>query len=666
MDPLMGSDGSFSRKIIGFFQKKPLGVGTNCVLMTPQGIGMGLEGLYSAISGLQTSSVWLDVIGNNISNVNTTGYKSSSTFFSNQLSQTLAEGEGDNPAEGLGGTNAVQVGLGDKVSSIATNFNQGVIQETGITTDIAIQGSGFLVARSGSQTYLTRAGNLNFDSQGYLVDGNGDKIQGYTASTVFTKQIINSFSNIPGQPLAITYANLKLNDSDPANISNIQINPNMVIPPKATTEVNFTGNLDSFQQPNVLNLDPPAGATLPVGVMLAQIPPPNGIDTARMTTVAVPGGGFELQQVANLSLPQAGTQTPVPLDNGIITLDDVQANAGNYAWEQQPPIPPAAQAVETVYDSLGNAHQITVQFYQVNSLSQNAPQGPSQACYAWYAFDTTGGQPVSTANLVGGTSIWQGEMNTPVPPFGVIDNGGYDTGVPGEATAGDFLWFNTDGSLASSGGIDGPPAGPGLPNFMVMPTIFLPFQNKFLPVSPLPTEGAQIMAVQLNFGNYGILGIGQRNGVFSDAEGSYQTVNGVNTYVPQNTISASGQNGYADGTLEGLSFDKTGTIVGSFSNGQDINLAQVALASVANPEGLQSVGNNNYIISPNSGSSQLGLAAQNGLGLIQGGALEESNVDLTTELSNMILAQRSYEANARMVAAVNGTLQTLVALGQGA
>src|ERR1700722_1995007 len=281
---------------------------------------MGLEGLYSAISGLQNDSTWLDVIGNNISNVSTVGYKASRTEFFNSISQALTSGSGDNPAEGLGGTNPAQVGLGSGLAQIDSLFTQGNIQTTGQALDVAIQGNGFLVAKQGDQSFLTRAGDLSLDSQGNLVDDNGGLIQGFNASLQYNKTVINSFSSVPGQPLVITSADLTLNDSNPANITTININPSMTLPPKATTEVNFQGNLDSFQQPNVFNLDPPAGFTLPVGVMLAQIPPPAGIDTARMTTQPVAGGGFSLQQVANLSIPAAGTNTPVPLDNGIIPL----------------------------------------------------------------------------------------------------------------------------------------------------------------------------------------------------------------------------------------------------------------------------------------------------------------------------------------------------------
>ncbi len=618
---------------------------------------MGLEGLYSAISGLRNDSTWLDVIGNNISNVSTIGYKTSRAEFLNSFGQAISSGAADNPSDGLGGTNPQQIGLGSGLAQIDSLFSQGNILTTGRDLDVAIQGNGFLVAKQGDQTFLTRDGDLSLDSEGNLVDNNGGLIQGFNATLQYSKTVINSFSNVPGQPAVITNADLTLNDTNPADITNININPSMTIPPKATTQVNFQGNLDSFQQANVFNLDPPAGFTLPVGLMLAQIPPPNGIDTTRMTTQPVAGGGFALSQVANLSLPAPGTNTPVPLDNGIIDLADVQANAGNYAWEQQPPVPPATQTEETVYDSLGNPYQITVQFYQVNSLTQNAPQGPSQACYAWYAFDTTGGKPVSTANLIGGTGIWEGVMG------GVT---GYDKGVPGEQAAGDFIWFNTDGSLASSGGIVGPPSPPGLPNgnFMDMPTLYLPVLNQFPPVSPLPTQGAEVLAVKLNFGTFGILGLGRRDGLISDAEGGYQNVNGINTYVPQFTAHAVSQNGYADGTLESLAVDKTGTIQGTFTNGQIKALAQLAMATVNNPEGLEQVGNGYFTPSSSSGTMEETVAGKEGLGTILGGALENSNVDLTVELSNMILAQRSFEANARMVSTINSTLQTLAALGQ--
>jgi len=159
------------------------------------------------------------------------------------------------------------------------------------------------------------------------------------------------------------------------------------------------------------------------------------------------------------------------------------------------------------------------------------------------------------------------------------------------------------------------------------------------------------------------LGVGQRDGLTGDADGSYQPVNGVNIYVPDSHVTAT-QNGYMEGDLQSLQFDQTGTIIGSFSNGQKAALAQVALASVNNEEGLSNVGDNDFQTSVNSGSIQMGLATQNGLGSIEGGSLEDSNVDLTVELSNMIIAQRGFDTNARVISVVSSELQTITQLGQ--
>jgi flagellar hook-basal body protein len=241
---------------------------------------------------------------------------------------------------------------------------------------------------------------------------------------------------------------------------------------------------------------------------------------------------------------------------------------------------------------------------------------------------------------------------------------------PADAYAGDFLFFNTDGSLASTGGsnVD--------MDTMAIPAIYLPPFNQpsglpspasgingALPVSPLPTQGAEITQIFLNFGTAGILGTGERDGLTSDAQGTYQTINGVNTYVPDSHSTIT-QDGYTDGTLTGLAFDSTGKIDGTFSNGQTIALAQVAMATVENPGGLNSVGRNYYSLSPNTGAETIGLAGSNGMGIITGGSLEGSNVDLTVELSNMIIAQRGFEVNARVITVDSQNLQTLTQLGQ--
>jgi flagellar hook protein FlgE len=240
--------------------------------------------------------------------------------------------------------------------------------------------------------------------------------------------------------------------------------------------------------------------------------------------------------------------------------------------------------------------------------------------------------------------------------------------VLGQIEIGDLIYFNTDGSLASAGGGFGVPPGNifGVPpsgGFPASPHIYLPPVNNPLPISPIPSTGAEITQVTLNFGTFGAIGVGQRDGLTGDAQGTYQTINGVNTYVPDSHVGAT-QNGYSDGTLQSLNFDESGKIIGSFSNGQKLNLAQVALASVNNPDGLNNTGSNYYSTSRNSGAMQLGLAGQNGLGTIEGDSLEGSNVDLTVELTNMIIAQRGFDTNARVISVMNSELQTVTQLGQ--
>lgn len=138
-----------------------------------------LRSMYSAISGMQSFETMLDVIGNNIANVDTPGFKAGEVNFSDVMSQTL--NGGSTPSATQGGTNPQQVGLGTKVASIATNFSDGAPQSTGNPLDLAIQGSGFFVVSpdGGNHTYLTREGDFNLDSGNNLVLPNGAVAQGY-------------------------------------------------------------------------------------------------------------------------------------------------------------------------------------------------------------------------------------------------------------------------------------------------------------------------------------------------------------------------------------------------------------------------------------------------------------------------------------------------------
>ena len=436
---------------------------------------MGLQSMYSGISGLQADSTWLDVISNNISNVNTVAYKASRVEFADQISQTLNGGSGDNPGSNLGGTDPEQVGLGTRVASIQTLFTQGSIQQTGNSTDIAINGTGFLVSKSGDQTFLTRAGNLVFDGNGNLVDQNGGLIQGYTSTITYTTRTLDSNG---GNPLLITQAALTLDDNDSSKIGDIQIKTGMVEPAKATTQINFSGNLDSFQQADqtggIMDVVTAAGPVLPVSDANWVTYNPNKLALAPDKIAGAPDETF--QQVENFAVPPVANNLTTPVVTAGGVLPDIVADGANYAWEQQPPIQPALTTTETVYDSVGNPRTVTFQFYQVNDLGEggqnSANPGPSQAAYAWYAFDTTGGAAVSNATLVGGSGFVEGYM--PIP------DAGYDRGAgPGDQFCGDLVYFDTDGSPASPGAVD------MTTGVQVQAHLYLPPLN----VAALPADG---------------------------------------------------------------------------------------------------------------------------------------------------------------------------------
>ena len=141
-----------------------------------------MRSMFSGISGLRSHQLMMDVVGNNIANVNTVGFKSSTITFQEALTQLIQAPSGSSPASG--GTNPLQVGLGAVVAAIDGIFTQGASQVTGRSTDVAIQGNGFFVVQEGSERYYTRAGGFSFDSSGNLTTAGGQLVQGWLTDPV--------------------------------------------------------------------------------------------------------------------------------------------------------------------------------------------------------------------------------------------------------------------------------------------------------------------------------------------------------------------------------------------------------------------------------------------------------------------------------------------------
>lgn len=506
--------------------------------------------LFSSISGLKNHTTWMNVVGNNISNVNTIGYKAGRVTFKEAISQSLSSASGANPTNNLGGINPSQQGLGSVLGSIDTIMNQGAIQSTGNATDVAIQGEGFFIVKQGSETMYTRAGNFYFDNDGNLTTSSGGLVQGWNMQRTVT--------GVPPMPLQITIPS-EINTNGP--VSTINIPQNTVLGPKATGDLNVTPQIPDS------------------GIFMK-----GNLDSSTPMNGGLPGPA-----------PSPGVGYP----------------AAGYV--------PDAVTSATVYDSLGTAHVIV--FY----WTQTADTAVAPASWDWAAYDTgTNGQlPIPTGAAV------------PVP--------GQDAFNVGNATG---ITFNADGSLATGGEV--------APNAYPVITI-------------LPANGPnnpQTISVNIGTDNANSpTGIGLRDGITGDfGQGTIDPV--TNIYQPKQTAYTSFVDGYADGVLTGVSVDQAGNVNCSFSNNQIVAMARIGIARFTNPQGLEKVGGTMFAQSANSGLPQIAGAGESGMGTTTGGAVEASNVDLSVELTNMIIAQRGFESNARIVSTSSDMLDTLVNLGR--
>lgn len=260
-----------------------------------------LRSLYSGISGLRAHQTMLDVTGNNIANVNTTGFKASSTQFQDTLSQMTQGASG--PQTASGGSNPAQIGLGVRVGGVSTTFSQGSSQNTGRGTDMMISGEGFFVTSKGGQQLFTRAGAFNVDAAGQLVSPDGGILQGWAA----TNGVVAT-----GAP-----------------VSGIALNPNTMVAATATTLVGLDGSLPS---------DAADGTTLE---RVARVYDGTGAERNLTLTFTKAGNAWDVvgtdgAATANMRLNQApnGTLTPAPPGGpfsvgGIgVDLSKITASAG--------------------------------------------------------------------------------------------------------------------------------------------------------------------------------------------------------------------------------------------------------------------------------------------------------------------------------------------------
>ena len=233
-----------------------------------------MRSLFSGVSGLKAHQTRMDVNGNNIANVNTTGFKSSRTTFADTLSQTLTGASA--PQDNVGGTNPKQIGLGTGVASIDLLFTDGSVQSTGKNTDLCLSGNGLFVVKQGSETYYTRDGAFAFDSEGnYVLPSSGLYVQGWMAE----KGVLNTTGAA----------------------GNITIPAGKGMESEATAKVTYANNLNA----STLMIKSLSGGTSAGGRTVATAANPVTLTMSDGTTQTVTSGSY----IAGRSIPVTTTAT---------------------------------------------------------------------------------------------------------------------------------------------------------------------------------------------------------------------------------------------------------------------------------------------------------------------------------------------------------------------
>lgn len=511
-----------------------------------------LSSFFSGISGLLASSTAINVVSNNISNVNTVGYKSSSVSFEDVLYQTISTSSG-----------TAQVGSGTAVSAIKTDFSSGSLETTSSSTDLAISGSGFFIVEDAAtgQTYYTRAGSFDLDSDGNLVDSNGYVVQGKvidqttgTASGVDTDVVI---SQSPSQPNATDYIGMNVNLQSSSEWAGTVGDITLTSGTEAVTAVTASEGEYPVTGDYTISYDVDTGdLTLTIGTTSYTV------EDVTAGTTYTNFGDSGLDIVTSSTLPTADSVQAVTLSG--FDVDDAESTS-NYS------------SSITVYDSLGQSHTVNVYF---NKTSEDDSTGLST--WSWVA-EIDAADSATGENTIAGTGT---------------------------------LVFNSNGVLISGGDSQ---------------TVTFNFSN----------GAEQNQTIDIVFG--------------SDTEGGTTT-----QYSSSSTTSYQTQDGYPPGTLQSISVDSDGIISGVYSNGQTVALYELTLASFNNPDGLQKEGENLYTATLESGTAYTGAAGTSGLGSIKSNALEESNVDLATEFVKLIIAQRAFQANSKVITTSDEVLETLI------
>lgn len=631
--------------------------------------------LYTGISGLLGHQQKLDVIGNNIANASTVGFKRSRVNLQESFAQTLSNAS--EPTETAAGRVPMQVGLGTRVASIDRVFEQGNLELTGNTTDLAIYGDGFFMVEDASGSYFTRNGAFQINALGALVTADGQNVRGLNADASGQLAGISEIGSIV----------LPLNASSPA---------------QATTEVSLSQNLDATLTTSVASLVDPANSA---GVSSVTGTAANGIGGTWAVTVTGEAATQSLFTGANaeatgaltgglrlgdLGITDFGT-VEVSVDGGTtqsvsgfdseMTVSEFMARIESQVAGVDLRIEDGELVVARSVHGDGTIYNLSMNETDSNMLAQLfgsssfvADSGTDSTLAATAQLTTTAGLALDPVSLsLGEVNQLTGQV-TRIEDLG---GGGISVLSATGLQAGTFSVQTEDTVHETSITV--------YDSLGSTHTLNLSFtrseqENTWTWQADVPAPASALS------GNTGVVRFSEQDGSlleFSYSNGapgfSFDPGNGAMVNLSFNagtpgsldgltqaahatTSLAVEQDGRPMGQLNSIDFLDDGTIQGIYSNGEARTLAQVLVAEFSNPMGLSGVGGSNFSATSSSGTAQIGVAGQDMESVLKNGYLEMSNTDLTKEFTELILAQRGFQASAKVITTADSLIDETIRL----
>ena len=635
--------------------------------------------LFSALSGLQAHENWISVIGNNLANSNTPGYKSARAVFSDQFSQTLRFAS--LPSGSLGGRNPMQLGLGVQLADIGRNFDQGALTNTGRTFDLALNGRGHFMVTDGTNTLYTRVGTFGLDATSRLVDQrtgfrvlglNGQPIDLDTTSLFPPSETsqISFAGNLPATitgPLAqVLTSSAALKEGTSASLTGSDNSDSFSVPVGETWTMEIVVDAGAPQIVSLAGQAAPYTAQDVANAINAQV---NGVTAtdnggavqittdrtgaARSIKIVAGATTQDVAGLLGLSLNQvSGTENTATTTT---ELNDLPTNLVDYADGDVIEIAGLDTDGTSVLASFvyGAGNDGTTVGDLLTFIDNAFPE-------ATPSFDPLTGQVTLNADTTGTTSLsmtltdQSGVGSTDWPQHAFITT---TLGTGPDTTPTSIEVFDSAGTSH---------------------TVTLSFERQddaSWNIIPNSSDGSVSGLVSgLRFNSNGSIAAlpasssfqiqfpGQSSQTISVDFGTPGLFDGVTQFGQGASVFADFQDGYGVGELSNISVNSDGDIQGFYTNGQIRVLGELGIATFVNDNGLRETGDNLWTETPNSGVRTVSKGAQGKAGQVTGGALEGSNVSVAEEFVRLIEAQRGFQANARVITTTDEVLAELVNL----